>query len=141
MAFKFNEAVGHFSLRINSASLNDNALQDNFSDVRQIWEQVYPDAPFDYYFLADRFEAQDMEDRYFGKLFKFFTVLSIIISCLGLFGLSFLVSTKRQMEIGVRKVFGASSVNILALFLKGYLSPLLIAASVGSPLAYLLMNK
>ena len=73
-------------------------------------------------------------------LFKYFTILSVIISCLGLFGLSLLISTKRQREIGVRKVFGASALDILAIFLKGYLGPLSLAVLIGSPVAYFLMN-
>jgi putative ABC transport system permease protein len=59
---------------------------------------------------------------------------------MGLFGLSLLISTKRQREIGVRKVFGATSLNILATFLKGYARPLSVAILIGSPVAYLLMN-
>jgi putative ABC transport system permease protein len=108
--------------------------------IKQIWEQTYPDASFDYFFLDEKFAAQDREDQYFGKLFNYFTLLSIIISCLGLFGLSLLISTKRQKEIGVRKVFGASSTAILTTFLKSYLGSLCIAMLVGTPVAYQLMS-
>jgi putative ABC transport system permease protein len=108
--------------------------------MRQLWEQTYPDASFDYFFLREQFEAQDREDRYFGKLLECFTALSIVISCLGLFGLSLLISTKRQKEIGVRKVFGASAAEILTIFVKGYLGTLFISVVIGAPLAYLLMN-
>ena len=103
-------------------------------------EETYPDASFEYFLLADKFAAQDRDDVYFGKLFQAFTALSIVISCLGLFGLSLLISTKRQKEIGVRKVFGASSINIIAIFLKGYLQPLLISMAIGAPNGYLLMD-
>ena len=140
IAFKFNVFRGHSSLRINKAGLNDHSLEEKISTIEEIWRQVYHDASFDYFLLAERFEAQNMEDRYFGKLFEYFTFLSIIISCLGLFGLSLLISTKRQREIGVRKVFGASSIDILVVFLKGYLGPLWVSVVVGAPLAYLLMN-
>lgn len=140
MAFKFNVVRGHLSLKINGAGLNNAKLSEELTAIKQIWEQTYPDASFDYFFLDEKFAAQDMEDRYFGQLFEYFTILSIIISCLGLFALSLLISTKRQREIGVRKAFGASSTDILIIFLKGYLGPLWVAVVIGSPLAYLLMN-
>jgi putative ABC transport system permease protein len=140
MAFKFNIQRGHCSLKIRTSGLYDAEFTERLASIKQIWKESYPDASFDYFFLDEKFAAQDKEDQYFGRFFKYFTVLSIIISCLGLFGLSLLISTKRQREIGVRKVFGATSLDILAIFLKGYLGPLSISVVVGSPLAYLLMN-
>ena len=139
IAFKFNILRGHFSLRINREAVN-NDLEKKLSAIKQIWEQTYQGAPFDYFFLSEKYAAQDKEDQYFGKLFSYFTALSIIISCLGLFGLSLLISTKRQREIGVRKVFGASSVDILTIFLKGYVGSLTLAIVIGSPVAYLMMT-
>ncbi len=140
MAFKFNVFRGHISLRMNTSGLNGSQFDNQINSIKQIWEEVYRDASFDFFFLDEKFEAQDREDRYFGNLFKFFTVLSIVISCIGLFGLSLFISIKRQKEIGVRKVFGASSVDILSIFCKGYAGPLLASAIIGSPLACLLMN-
>ena len=140
IAFKFNVARGHFSLKINTTELNENQPEKSFSAIKQIWDDLYHDVPFDYFFLDARFTAQDANDLYFGRLFKYFTALSIVISCLGLFGLSLLISTKRQKEIGVRKVFGASSIDILATFLKSYFGILWVSVLIGCPLAYLLMN-
>lgn len=140
MAFKFNVFRGHISMKINRAGLRDDELEEKLNAIKQIWGQIYNDTFFDYFFLDEKFEAQNMEDRYFGKLFECFTVLSIIISCLGLFGMSLLISAKRQREIGVRRVFGASPVNILVIFLKGYLGSLVVSVVIASPLAYLLMN-
>lgn len=140
MAFKFNVQRGHCSLKIRPSDLGSTEFMEGLAAIQQIWKESYPDASFDYFFLDQKFAAQDREDQYFGKFFKYFTVLSIIISCLGLFGLSLLISTKRQREIGVRKVFGATSLDIWAVFLKGYLGPLWVSVVVGSPLAYLLMN-
>ncbi len=138
IAFKFNIVRGHFSLKIDEEKFDE---KDNLSAINKFWEQTYPDASFDYYYLTEKFASQDKEERYFGQLFNYFTILSIIISCLGLLGLSLLISTKRQREIGVRKVFGASSLNILLTFLKGYLAPLSIALLTGTPLAIFLVNR
>jgi len=140
MAFKYNVLRGHSSLKINRDLLNDTHLAEGLAALKKISEETYPDVSFDYFFLDEKYEAGNMEDRSFGKLFEYFTVLSIIISCLGLLGLSLLISTKRQKEIGVRKVFGASSTNILGIFLKGYLGPLCLSVVIGSPPAYFLMD-
>jgi putative ABC transport system permease protein len=140
IAFKFNVLRGHFSFKMKDEGLNNSDLDEKLNAIKQIWEQSYPDASFEYSFLEEKFAAQDREDHYFGKLFNYFTILSIIISCLGLFGLSLLISTKRQREIGVRKVFGARPLDILTIILKGYMKPLSVAVLVGSPLAYLLMT-
>jgi putative ABC transport system permease protein len=140
MAFKYNEFRGHSSLKINSASLNEIGLAEGINTIKEIWKESYPDAAFDHFFLGDKFAAEEAQDRYFGRLFRYFTVLSVIISCLGLFGLSLLISTKRQKEIGIRKTFGASSAAILAIFLRGYMGPLLVSLLVGFPIAYLMMS-
>ncbi|HNT20179.1 MAG TPA: ABC transporter permease [Saprospiraceae bacterium] len=141
IAFKFNPFRGHFSLKMKEDGPMGPSLERKLADIRQIWEKTYPDASFEPFFLDEKFAAQDREDHYFGKGFGFFTLLSIVISCLGLFGLSLLISNKRQREIGVRKVFGASALDILLLFLRGYLGPLVLALLLGTPIAYLLMNS
>ena len=140
-AFKFNDLRGHFSLKLNPGTAEGEHLEAAIGAVQGIWNNVYPDASFESYFLKEKFEADNMEDLYLGRLFECFTFLSIIVSCLGLFGLSLLISTKRQKEIGVRKVFGATSMHILTSMIKGYLSPLLVSMAVGAPLAYGLMNR
>jgi putative ABC transport system permease protein len=136
MAFRFDVSRGHLSLGIRNAGPND----FDVGAIKKTWELVYPDASFEYFFLENKFDAQDASDRNFGDLFEYFTILSIILSCLGLFALSHLISTKRQREIGIRKVFGASSAKIVAIFLRGYLGPLGISVLVGVPAAYLLMT-
>jgi len=138
MAFKINGGFGQFSLKIQNLENQD--LQRKISDIKNVWGRVYPDIPINYYFLEERFKSQDREDIYFAKLFNIFTAISIVISCLGLFGFSFLVSMKRLKEIGVRKVFGASAINILLMFIRGYLGSLGIAAIIGIPIAYSLMT-
>ncbi|MDQ2656940.1 MAG: ABC transporter permease [Bacteroidota bacterium] len=141
MAYKLNELRGHSSFKINSAALSRSGLAEGVEIIRKIWQESYPDAAFDHFFLRDKFAAQDSQDRNFGKLFRWFTLLSIIISCLGLFGLSLLISTQRQKEVAIRKTFGASSATILIYFLKGYLTPLAASFVIGAPVAYLMMGR
>jgi putative ABC transport system permease protein len=139
MAFRFNELRGHFSIKINSTG-SIHSREEQLMALKRIWDETYPDTSFDTFMLYEKYEAENMEDQYFGKLFASSTILSIIISCLGLFGLSLLISTKRQKEIAIRKTFGASSTSILVNFLKGYIGPLSISMIIGSSLAYFLMN-
>lgn len=139
IAFKYNTVRGHFSIRMNKPDLAEVDLKGRLQTIEHIWAESYPVAPFDYFFLDQKYADQDRADSNFGSLFQYFTGLSILISCLGLFGLSMLVSTKRQREIGIRKVFGATTFNILMNFLTGYLKPLVLAIAIGSPVAYFLM--
>jgi putative ABC transport system permease protein len=141
MAFRFNAYRGHLSLKLSSSHLPEHSdMTNNIALISELWSTVYPDQPFDYFFLKDKILSQDEADVYFGKLFGFATVLSIIISCLGLFGLSLFLSRTQRREIAIRKVFGASSLNILKFLTKGYLSQLLIAIIIGAPSAYFLMR-
>lgn len=140
IAFKFNLVRGHFSLKTNEAMSRDDEINEKLTAIKDIWESIYHDASFENFFLDEKFAAQEREDQYFGKLFNYFTLLSVVISCLGLFGLSLLISTKRQKEIGVRKVFGASSFTILKILVKSYLGSLAVAMIIGTPVAYQFMT-
>jgi putative ABC transport system permease protein len=141
LAFRYNVYRGHFSIRFDEAHLKQGEFDDAITSLNELWKQTYPESSFDYYFLNEKFRAQDQQDQYFGSLFQAFTILSMILSCLGLFGLSILISAKRQKEIGVRKTFGASSLDILNLFMRGYLGPLATALIIGSAGSYFLMRE
>ncbi|MEL7121635.1 MAG: ABC transporter permease [Bacteroidota bacterium] len=141
IAFKFNKTRGHVSMKINSTGMSENELEQQVSAIEQIWTPIYSDAFFDHFFLEKRYERQNLEDRYFEKLFSYFTLLSIILSCIGLFGMSLLISTKRQKEVGVRKVFGASTIDILVVFLRSYLGVLILPVVLGSLMGFWLMDR
>src|SRR5688572_23102927 len=74
VAFKFNVLRGHFSFKMKDEGLKNSDLEEKLNAIRQIWEQSYPDASFEYSFLEEKFAAQDREDHYFGKLFNYFTI-------------------------------------------------------------------
>lgn len=141
LAFKYNIFRGHFSIRLDEARLNQGTFEEALASLKTLWKESYPDSAFDYYFLNEKFRAQDQEDQYFSSLFRAFTILSVILSCLGLFGLSILISTKRQKEVGVRKTFGATSFDILTLFVRGYVGPLAIALIIGAGSSYFMMRE
>jgi ABC-type antimicrobial peptide transport system permease subunit len=92
--------------------------------------------PFDYKFLDDDYQAMYASEQKVATLSKYFATIAIIISCLGLFGLAAFTAQKRQKEIGVRKVVGASVRNIAVLLSKDFLKLVLIAILIAFPLAW-----
>jgi putative ABC transport system permease protein len=141
-AFLFNQNRGDISVKINANSYSRmEDIQRCISSLNEIWNKIYKDQSFEYFFLDAKFNAQYHDDIKFRKIFQGFTGLSIFIACLGLFGLSLFISVKRKKEIGIRKVFGASSWTILILFVKDYLLQILISILVGAPIAFFLMKN
>ena len=126
----------YYSIRVNA-----NNLQQTIEDVRQSWAKAFPGNPFDYFFLDDYFNQQYSNEQKFQKLFIIFATLAIIISCLGLFGLSSYTAIQRTKEIGIRKVLGASAVNITSILSKDFLQLVFIAVIIASPIAWIVMDK
>jgi len=129
-------AFGNFSLKFNTGNLP--ALMDF---VKQKWNTHFPGSPYRYFFLDERFNAQYNNDRLFATVLWLFTIIAIIIACLGLFGLSLYTIAKRTKEISIRKVLGASLVQITGMITKDYLKLVLLAGFVALPLAYMLVSN
>jgi len=105
--------------------------------VQAEWSKLFPGNVFDYFFLDDHFDKQYKADQRFGKVFGLFTVLAILVACLGLFGLASFTTLQRTKEIGIRKVLGASVAGILQLLYREFALLLLIAFFVAVPVAWL----
>ena len=108
--------------------------------IQEKWEEVFPGRPFDYSFLEDDFMEQFSNDRNRRTVFAGFTILVIIIACLGLFGLASYTTERRAGEIGVRKVFGASIQRILRMVTWEFLILILISFALSIPAVWFLMN-
>jgi putative ABC transport system permease protein len=121
----------NFSLKFKTANLP--ALMDF---VKQQWKTRFPDSPYSYFFLDERFNAQYNNDRLFATVLWLFTIVAIIIACLGLFGLSLYTISKRNKEISIRKVLGATVFQITRLITKDYLKLVLIASAIALPVAF-----
>ncbi len=109
--------------------------------VKAAWQSYFPDVPFNYNFLDDEFNTMYQKDITSIRLFNYFTVLSILIACLGLYGLAYLVATQRTKEIGIRKVLGAAINQILVLLAKDFVKLVAFASVLAIPLTWLIMNK
>jgi putative ABC transport system permease protein len=108
--------------------------------MQEQWEEVFPGKPFEYEFLADQFMEQFSSDHTRRTVFAGFTILTIIIACLGLFGLASYTTERRTREIGIRKVFGASISSVLGLIVREFLILVLIAFAISMPVVWLLMS-
>ena len=110
------------------------------ASFRQQWDAFNPAAPFTYSFLDERFAFLYEAEQKTSQLFTVFAVISIIIACLGLFGLAAFTAEQRTKEIGVRKVLGASVTSIIGLLSRDFLKLVLVAILIASPLAWFAMN-
>ncbi len=108
--------------------------------IGERWEEIFPAKPFEYTFLSDDFREQFSGDRNRRAVFAGFTILTIFIACLGLFGLSSYITERRTQEIGIRKVFGASVPRILRMITMEFLILTVISFVISVPLVWYLMS-
>jgi putative ABC transport system permease protein len=120
-----------FSVRVRGASLSE-----AISHIDRTWKSFVPGSPVQRFFLDDSYEDQFKTDERQGRMFSFFVGIAIFIACLGLFGLAAFTAQRRTKEIGVRKVFGARSADILRLLLWQFSIPVLIANAIAWPVSY-----
>lgn len=109
--------------------------------VQATFKEFFPGNVFEYEFLDEAYQQVYEADRRFGRILGFFTLLTLLIACLGLFGLASYLTFLKTKEIGVRKVLGASVLNIVTLLSKDFLKLVLIAILIASPIAWYLMNR
>ncbi len=99
--------------------LSGSNMQQTMSYIESKWKEVFPDQPYAYTFLSERFNRQFEADEKRGLIFTMFTILAILIACIGLFGLASYMVEQRTREVGIRKVFGANEGVVSQINLKG----------------------
>ncbi|HTI10235.1 MAG TPA: ABC transporter permease [Puia sp.] len=109
--------------------------------VEKSWHKLNPNEPFMFSFLDEDFQKNYIAEDRLSAIVGYFTIVAILISCLGLFGLATFSTEQRLKEIGVRKVLGASVTNVVTLLSKDFLKLVLIAVVIASPVAWWVMNK
>jgi putative ABC transport system permease protein len=109
--------------------------------VQGTWKKYFPQLPFEYKFLDEDFNSQYAADQRRGKIFAALSVLTILITCLGLLGLTAFTTQQKQKEISIRRVMGATVPQIVLLITRNYLWLALIAAAISFPVAYYFMAK
>lgn len=136
LIMKKNFAGGYVVMRTTPGN-----MQANITSIKKVFEKVYGDYPFTYGFVDEDLQKLYLTELQMGKLFNVFSVLSIIISCLGLFGLATFTTQRRIKEIGVRKVLGASEAGIVAMLTKDFIRLVVLSLVIAFPLAWWAMNK
>jgi putative ABC transport system permease protein len=121
--------------------ISDSNIEQTLGYIEKSWKEIFPDQPFTYTFLTERFNMQFEADEKRGLIFTIFTVLAILIACLGLFGLASYTVEQRTKEIGIRKVFGANEGVILRLITRDFLILTTIAIIIAIPVAYYFMSN
>ena len=109
--------------------------------LKATWEQFSPEQPFEYVFVDQAFSALYQAEQRFAQLFNVFTLLAIVVACLGLLGLASFMADRRTKEMGVRKVLGASTQRLMFLLSKDFIQLVLVAFVVAVPLAYFAMLR
>jgi len=115
--------------------------QSTIAAIGNLYKQFNEGLPFEFRFIDDDYQALYSSEQKVSILSRYFAGIAIIISCLGLFGLAAFTTQKRQKEIGIRKVVGASVSNVVLLLSKDYLKLVTIAMLVAFPVSWWLMNK
>lgn len=111
------------------------------SKIENTWAEMAPGQPFSYSFLDDRFDQMYRSENRVSNLVLMFSVLIIVIACLGLFGLSAYSAEQRTKEIGIRKVLGASVAGIVSLVSKDFIKLILISFFIAAPVGYFIMQQ
>ena len=126
----------YYNIRLNP---NQSASQ-NIAIIERVFKEHFPSIPFQYDFVDEEYAEKFASEERIGRLSGIFTALAILISCLGLFGLTSFVAEQRTKEIGVRKVLGASVFNVWNMLSKDFLKLVIISCFIAVPIAYYVMN-
>ncbi|MGW8121019.1 ABC transporter permease [Roseivirga echinicomitans] len=131
LIMRLDESDGYLSLKLNSSD-----FKAQVKDAEAKWDEMAPGQPFEYSFLDDRFINMYKAESKLGEIFTVFAVLAIVIACLGLFGLAAFTAQKKTKEVGIRKVLGASIVQLVYLMSKEISVLVLISFVLASALGY-----
>lgn len=139
--------IGPLCFRLGNSSwvtafkLNTADIQGLLARVEQEWKTMAPGMPFNYQFLDEAYDNMYRVEQRTGKLGLTLAIIAIVIACLGLFGLASFTAEQRVKEIGIRKVLGASVVNLVTMLSKNFLALVVIAAVIAFPVAWWVMKK
>ena len=125
-----------FSIKIRSEDISG-----TLATLEKTWKQWVPNRPFEYFFLDEDFDKQYRAEERLGLIFSAFSGLAVFIGCLGLLGLISFTAQQRTREIGIRKVLGASVLQLVVLQSKGFVKLVWMANLVAWPVAYVAVNR
>jgi putative ABC transport system permease protein len=136
LGMSLNKSTRNMAIRLKAGDFSG-----AIANIQSIWNKMAPGQPFNYQFMDESFNATYDAEQRLGKIFKVFTFLSILIACLGLFGLAAFNAQKRTKEIGIRKVLGATVGHISYRLTTEFLKMVGISILIAMPLGWYAMNK
>jgi len=116
-------------------------LTKTMKEIEDTWNKIVPQYPLEYHFLDEDYDNMYRAETRLSRIVKYFTILAIIIACLGLFGLSMFTSEQRTREIGIRKVMGSKVSEIVYLLSAEFTRLVLISCLIAIPVAYFIMKR
>jgi putative ABC transport system permease protein len=130
-----------FAVKLAAKGKDLASVQHTLAQMEQIWKSIYPDRPFTYSFLDESIAAMYTSEQKTATLMNVATAISIVISCMGLFGLSLFTAGQRKKEISIRKVLGASVSGITSLLTRDFLSLISLSLLVAAPIAWYITHR
>jgi putative ABC transport system permease protein len=131
-----NNEARYFSIKVQG-----DGLTDTLAFIEEKWKEFSPGYPFVYSFLDEHLDRLYRSEKHLFQIFNNFAVLAVLLSCLGLFGLALFTADRKTKEIGIRKVLGASILQILLLISRQFIRWLILANIIAWPIAYYAMHK
>jgi len=116
-------------------------ISETIGFIGKTWKEMIPHYPLDYFFLDASFEKMHVADKKLGEIFSAFSILAILVACMGLFGLAAYTAEQKTKEIGIRKALGASAFNIYLLLSRDFLKWVTVANILAWPVAYYAMHR
>lgn len=135
--FDSNDRASYYNVRLNP----EKNLSESLELVEATFKQHFPNLPYSFDFVDEQYARKFESEERVASLARVFTILAILISCLGLFGLASFVAEQRTKEIGVRKVLGATVTNLWVLLSKDFVQLVIISLVIATPLAYFAMSQ
>ncbi len=138
LIFLYSENIGfHYFIKVDGKT----PVKETLAAIGKTFKKFSPDYPFEYSFLDQVFDREYRNDVITGKLSLSFTIVAVLIACLGLFGLSAFTAERRIKELGIRKVVGASTSSLLFMLCGDFTKLVLIGLIIGLPVAWYLTNN
>jgi len=128
-------------LNIVLVRLTDGKVPESIKAVEKAWKKVVPEYPLDYTFTSQDYDNLFRAVSRITNLLKYFTVLAVVIACLGLYGLASYTAERRTNEVGIRKVMGASSLSVIFTLSKEFLVLVLISIIIAVPAGWIIAGK
>jgi predicted permease len=128
-------------LRIILIRLTPGNIPESLKAVEKIWKDVIPEYPLDYTFIDQDYDRLFRAQMRITSLLKYFTVLAVIIACLGLYGLSSYSAERRTNEVGIRKVMGADSLTVMYTLAGEFLLPVLLSIIIAIPVGWIIVSN